>query len=167
MNKMIIIGNLATDPVLREVQSATGLNKVCNFNVAVNERRNGQERTTFFAVSAWGNYAMSCKQFLAKGRKVYVAGALSATTYAGSDGTTRVSLNISANDIEFLSPAPVVNAPAAYAPAANAPAAPMPNYDAPTPAPAQNYEAPANNYAAPVPVAAPGFAIAQPDELPF
>lgn len=143
MNKMIIIGNLATDPVIREINSPNGPLKVCNFNVAVNERRNGQERTTFFSVSAWRGLADSCMQYLSKGKKVCVAGPLTTRAYIGNDGQPRAAMDIQANDLEFLSP---VDRTAAPAPAAM-PAAPAPNYEAAA--------------------AAPAFQAIQTDELPF
>ena len=50
MNKLIIVGNLTADPELRSTQSG---NSVCNFTVAVNERRGEQQEAKFFRVAAW------------------------------------------------------------------------------------------------------------------
>ncbi len=136
MNKLTIIGNLTRDPDLRSVNTANGPVSVCSFGVAVNSRRrsaNGQEETTFFNVTAWRALGENCSRFLAKGRKVAVVGPVSARTYQASDGTTRVSLEVQADDVEFLSsrsddaagsPAPY----AAPAPAAQ-PAAPTAQND--------------------------------------
>jgi len=41
---------------------------------------------------------------LAKGRKVAVIGELQARTYEAKDGTTRMSLDVQADEVEFLSP---------------------------------------------------------------
>ena len=41
---------------------------------------------------------------LAKGRKVAVVGELQARQYEAKDGTTRMSLDVSADEVEFLSP---------------------------------------------------------------
>lgn len=135
MNKMTLIGNLTADPVVREVNSAAGPLKVCNFNVAVNEKRNGQDHVTYFNVAAWRGLADICKQYLTKGSKVYVGGPLTARTYTANDGTTRVSLEVQANDFEILSTQNRANTPAQ--PAAPA-AAPAPAY---TPAPTTGFEA--------------------------
>jgi len=127
MNKLTIIGNLTRDPELRTTSS--GIN-VCTFTVAVNRRRSAnsnQPEADFFRVSAWRQLGENCQRYLAKGRKVAVVGAVSVQTYVGNDGTTRASLEVNADDVEFLSSR---NEDAGYAPAAPsqpAPAAPAMN----------------------------------------
>lgn len=106
MNKLTIIGNLTRDPELRTTQ--TGL-PVCSFTVAVNRRRSGQNagnqpEADFFRVTAWRQLGELCQKYLAKGRKVCVIGSVSVQTYQGNDGQTRASLEVTADDIEFLSP---------------------------------------------------------------
>lgn len=99
MNKIILIGNLTRDPELK----ATPTGKtVCSFDIAVNSR-NRQQATQYFHIDAWGPLGDNCKRFLAKGRKVYVSGPLSARTYQVSTGETRISLDVTADDVEFLS----------------------------------------------------------------
>lgn len=103
MNRLFIIGNLTRDPEMRTTQS--GIN-VCSFSVAVNRRRAGdqqQPQADYFRVSAWRGLAENCQKYLAKGRKVAVTGPVSVSTYQAQDGTTRASLEISADDVEFLS----------------------------------------------------------------
>ena len=124
MNKLTIIGNLTRDPELRTTPNGYS---VCDFTVAVNRRasRNNagaQPEADFFRVSAWRQLGENCQRFLAKGRKVCVVGPVSARTYQANDGTTRVSLEVMAEDVEFLSSrnddqAGGYNAPAASAPA--------------------------------------------------
>ena len=105
MNKLTIIGNLTRDPELRT--TATGVS-VCDFTVAVNRRNRSanagaQPEADFFRVSAWRQLGENCQRYLAKGRKVCVIGPVSARTYQANDGTTRVSLEVTADDVEFLS----------------------------------------------------------------
>ena len=118
MNKIILIGNLTRDPESRTTPSG---HTVCNFDIAVNDRRGGQENTMYFRISAWDRTGESCQRYLSKGRKVFVAGPLSARTYQANDGTTRVSLEVNANDVEFLSSRNDDQA-GGYAPAPAAPA---------------------------------------------
>ena len=99
MNKLTIIGNLTKDPELRTTPQ--GIN-VCDFTVAVNHRKG--DGSDFFRVTAWRGLAENCAKYLAKGRKVCVVGSVSCRTYQGNDGTTKASLEIMADDIEFLSP---------------------------------------------------------------
>ena len=146
MNKLTIIGNLTRDPELRT--TSAGIN-VCDFTVAVNRRnrrdaQNTQPEADFFRVSAWRQLGENCARYLAKGRKVCVIGPVSVRTYQGSDGATRASLEVTADDVEFLS-------------ARNDPES-TGGYSAPATAPA---EAPS----AEVPAA--GFTAVETDELPF
>ena len=140
MNKLTIIGNLTRDPESRTTASGS---TVCSFTVAVNRRRSSQNSNQpdadFFRVSAWNQLGENCQRYLAKGRKVFVSGPLTARTYQANDGTTRVSLEVQADDVEFLSSRNDDQA-GGYAPAPTAPA-PM----------AQNS----------------GFTAVETDELPF
>lgn len=102
MNKMIIIGNLTNDPVLRNVNVNGVDTPNCRFSVAVNER-GSQERTTFFNVTVWRGQAEICAKYLTKGRKVCVEGPLRPSLYQANSGETRMSLDIAATAIEFLS----------------------------------------------------------------
>lgn len=103
MNKLTIIGNLTNEPELR---TTTNGKDVCGFTVAVNRpKRNGQDMgTDFFKVNAWEEKGRLCKQYLTKGKKVCVIGAVSVRTYTGNDGTTRANLEVKADEVEFLSP---------------------------------------------------------------
>ena len=103
MNSLHIIGRLVRDPELRTTPSGA---TVCSFTVAVNRRRtqnNQQPDADFFRVSAWNKLGENCSKYLAKGRKVSVVGAVSVNTYQSQDGKTHASLNVMANEIEFLS----------------------------------------------------------------
>lgn len=104
MNKIFLIGNLTGDPELRTTPN--GVN-VCTMTIAVNRRFSGnrdERQTDFFRITAWRQLGETCSRFLSKGRKVAVIGELSARTYEAKDGTTRVSLEVTADEVEFLSP---------------------------------------------------------------
>ena len=103
MNKLTIIGNLTHSPELKTVNGGIS---VCTFTVAVNRRRReGQEpETDFFRVTAWRQLGENCAKYLDKGRKVAVVGTISTRAYQGKDGSPRASLELTADDVEFLSP---------------------------------------------------------------
>ena len=106
MNKIFLIGNLTRDPELRSTQNGV---PVCTFTVAVNRRSRqgaeaGQQEADFFRVTTWRQLAENCNRFLAKGRKVGVVGTLTLQNYTGNDGQQRYSLEVSADEVEFLSP---------------------------------------------------------------
>jgi len=126
MNRLTIIGNLTRDPEQRTTPSGQN---VCSFTVAVNRRsrrdaqNNNQPEADFFRVSAWNQLGENCARYLAKGRKVAVVGSVSVHTYQGSDGQTRASLEVMANDVEFLSSRSEMDGEGGYAaPASSTPA---------------------------------------------
>ena len=129
MNKVFIVGNLTRDPELRSTRDGIS---VCSFTVAVNRRvRNaeaGQPEADFFRVTAWRQLGEICAKYLAKGRKVAVTGSVSASAYTAQDGSARASLEVTADDVEFLTPrGEAGEAPVAPRAQASAPAAPQSN----------------------------------------
>ena len=101
MNKVFLIGNLTRDPELRTTQSGVS---VCSFGLAVNRRRKveGQPEVDFFNITAWRQLGELCARYLTKGRKCCVVGSIQIRQYDGSDGTKRTSVDVEADDIEFL-----------------------------------------------------------------
>ena len=105
MNKIFITGNLTRDP--DPIRTTSAGQDVCSFTVAVGRRYagKGSEQTTdFFRVNAWRKLAKNCHDYLAKGKKVAIIGELDARTYTDKDGKTKVSLDITADEVEFLTP---------------------------------------------------------------
>lgn len=103
MNKLTIIGNLTKDPELR--YTSQGIN-VCTFTVAVNRRTTGssQQEADFFRVTAWRGLADVCQQYLAKSSKVAVVGPVSVNAYTSNEGEARASMEVTAEEVEFLTP---------------------------------------------------------------
>ena len=104
MNKITLIGNLTHDPDVRSTPNGV---TVCTFTIAVNRRfasQGGERQTDFFRINAWRQLGDTCAKYLSKGRKVAVIGELQARLYDAKDGTTRMSLDVSADEVEFLSP---------------------------------------------------------------
>ena len=102
MNKATIIGNITKDPELRTTSNGVS---VCSFTVAVNRRRKveGQPDADYFNVTAWRERGELCAKFLQKGKKVCVIGSVSVRTWE-SNGKHGASLELLADEIEFLSP---------------------------------------------------------------
>jgi len=104
VNKMIIIGNLGSEPEMRFTPNG---NPVTSFRVATNwkyttsqgERR---EETEWFTVVAWNRLAEQCNQFLTKGRLIYVEGRLRTRTWDSQDGEKRFRNEIVADHVTFL-----------------------------------------------------------------
>ena len=104
--KLIIIGNLGRDP---EMRYTTEGKPVTSFSVATSRKFGDKDETTWFRVSVWGNQAETCNQYLHKGSKVLVEGALKADaqgnprTYERKDGTWGASYDVTADAVKFLS----------------------------------------------------------------
>ena len=103
MNKLIIVGSLGRDPELRSTPNGI---PVCTFSVGVTRRKGNEEpQTDWFKVTAWRQLGENCNRYLAKGKKVFVSGPVTVSTYTAKDGSTKASLEVTAEDVEFLSPA--------------------------------------------------------------
>ena len=101
MNKPLPNGNLTRDPELRTTPSG---GSVCDFTVAVNSRgKKDENEAQYFRVTVWRTLGENCAKYLSKGRKVFVSGPVTARTYQAQNGETRVSLEVTAEDVEFLS----------------------------------------------------------------
>ena len=104
MQKIILTGNLTKDP--DAIRTTANGKDVCSFTIAVNRKmlKDGKPVTDFFRINAWGAKAKSCHDYLAKGKKVSVIGELQLTQYKGKDGSMKSSLDVQADEVEFLSP---------------------------------------------------------------
>ena len=104
LNKVIMIGNVGTDPEMRYTPSGSA---VTDFRLAVTRRfstRDGgqQEETEWFTVTAWERLADTVNQYVTKGMKVYVEGRLRSRSYQGNDGQMRFSNEINEQTVLFL-----------------------------------------------------------------
>ena len=98
MNKIIIIGNLASDPEPHTTQGGVARS---TFRVAVN-RPYKRDETDFLSVVAWRQTAEFCNRYLAKGRKVAVEGSIQTRSYDAQDGSKRTVTEIIADHVEAL-----------------------------------------------------------------
>ncbi len=102
MNKVYLIGNLTRDP---EISTTTSGISVCRMSIAVGRRfanAEGGRETDFFNVTAWRGTADNCAKFLKKGNKIAVSGSIQTRNYEKADGTKGFSVDIVADEVEFL-----------------------------------------------------------------
>lgn len=81
MNKVLLVGRLASDPTTRTTASNM---QVSNFTVACNAwygKTNNQNSTTFVPCVAWSNQANFVQTYLKKGSLVGIEGRLSRRSY--------------------------------------------------------------------------------------
>jgi single-strand DNA-binding protein len=108
VNKVILIGRLGQDPEVRYTPSGQA---VANFSMATSENWTGkdgqkQERTEWHRIVVWGRLAELCKDYLRKGRQVYIDGKLQTRNWDDKDGKKRYTTEIVANTVQFLGSAP-------------------------------------------------------------
>jgi single-strand DNA-binding protein len=104
VNKVILVGNLGSDPELKYTPSNR---PVCHLSVATNEvwkDKNGQkqEKVEWHRVNVWGDQAEHCQKYLAKGRTVYVEGRLQTRSWDDKEGKKRYSTEVVAERVVFL-----------------------------------------------------------------
>lgn len=98
MNKVMLIGNLAADPELRQTASGTLTTEV---RLGVN-RRGKDAGCDFVSVVCWQATAEMVCKYLHKGDKVAVAGRLQTRSYVAKDGGKRYVTEVVADEVEFL-----------------------------------------------------------------
>jgi single-strand DNA-binding protein len=108
LNKMLVIGNVGTDPEMRYTPNG---NPVTSFRLATGRTyttADGErhDETEWFTVVAWSQLAEQTNQYLTKGKKVYVEGRLKSNTWTGQDGQTRFRNEIVAQRVLFLDRTP-------------------------------------------------------------
>ncbi len=113
LNKVMLIGNLGADP---EVRSTGSGQSVATMRIATTERwtdKNGQkaDRTEWHRVIAWGKQAELCKEYLTKGRQIYVDGRLQTREWTDKDGNKRWTTEVVATRVLFLGSAAGRTAP--------------------------------------------------------
>jgi len=104
VNKVILIGNLGTDPDLRYTPSGT---PVANFSLATheqwtNKQGNKEERTEWHRIVAWGKLGEICGQYLHKGSQVYIEGKIRSRTWEDREGQKRYTTEIIALSMQML-----------------------------------------------------------------
>ena len=104
INKAILIGNLGKDPELRYTP---GGQAVASFSLATSEKwrdKDGvmQDRTEWHNIVVWGRQAEIAKEYLAKGRQVYIEGRIQNRSWEDKDGNKRYTTEIIAQRMQFL-----------------------------------------------------------------
>lgn len=87
MNRFQFLGRLTKDPEVRIMPNSN--NKVTNFTLAVNRRftdANGERKTDFFNLIAFGKLAEFCEKYYKKGQQVLVEGRIQTRSYEDKDG---------------------------------------------------------------------------------
>jgi single-strand DNA-binding protein len=104
LNRAQLIGNVTRDPDVRTTPTGQS---VCSFGVATNAQwtdaqGSKQVRTEFHNVVAWGKLADICRQYLSKGKKIFLEGRIQSREWEAQDGQKRTRTEIIAENMIML-----------------------------------------------------------------
>ncbi len=102
-NRVILMGNLTRDVVLRYTPAGTPVTEV---GLAVNDRRKGQngewiDETTFVDVTFWGRTAEVAAEYLSKGSPVFIEGRLKLDTWE-KEGQKNYKLRVVCDRMQLI-----------------------------------------------------------------
>ncbi|MDE5584203.1 MAG: single-stranded DNA-binding protein [Ruminococcus sp.] len=104
MNKVILMGRLTADPVLRQTQSGVSS---CSFSVAVNRKfankQTGERQADFIRCIAWRQTAEFVNRYFNKGSMICVEGELRQDNYQDKNhpDVTHYSFTVWVDNVEF------------------------------------------------------------------
>ena len=105
LNKVMLIGNLTRDPEVKFTPKGTA---IAELGLAINrtwknESGEKQEETTFVDVTLWGRQAEIAKEYLTKGRPVYIEGRLQLDSWDDKQtGQKRTKLKVTGEQMQLL-----------------------------------------------------------------
>ena len=104
LNKVQLIGNLGADPDFRSTPSGTS---VVSLRVATTETWNNkdgqqEQKTEWHRVVMWGKLAEIARDYLKKGKQVYLEGRLQTSSWEDRDGQKRYTTEVVANQMLML-----------------------------------------------------------------
>ena len=105
INRVVLTGNLTSEPELRALNSGTS---VCKLRVACNTRRKDAttgewvDKPNYFDVTVWGAQGENCARYLSKGRPVAIDGRLEWREWETEGGGKRQAIDIIADSVQFL-----------------------------------------------------------------
>ena len=104
VNKVILIGNLGSDPEVRHLSNGS---VVANFNIATSEsytNKNGERvtQTEWHRIELWEGLAKVAEQYLKKGQTVYIEGKIKTENWQDSDGNNRTTTRIRGLNMTML-----------------------------------------------------------------
>lgn len=103
LNKVFLIGRLTQEVDFRYLNSGSPL---AILNLATNRvykdrNSNLKEEVEYHRIVAWGKLAELCRNYLSKGRLVFVEGRIRSRTWVDTQGNRRTSYEIIAENIRF------------------------------------------------------------------
>lgn len=98
MNKVILIGRLTADVEVKEFGKGKDKGSYANFTLAI---RRDEENTDFINCTAFGKTAEFLAEYIEKGTRIAVEGALQTSQYEDGDGNKHYQTKVMVNKCEF------------------------------------------------------------------
>ncbi len=106
LNKVMLIGNLTRDPEIKYTpkgQAIAELAMAINRNYTVEATGEKREEVTYVDVTLWGRQAEIAKEYLTKGRPVYIEGRLTLDTWDDkTTGQKRSKMRVTGEALQLL-----------------------------------------------------------------
>jgi single-strand DNA-binding protein len=104
VNKVILIGNLGSDPEVRYLESGSA---VAKFSIATTEsytNKSGErvDNTEWHRIELWEGLAKVAEKYLKKGNQVYIEGRIRTDNWTDKDGQQKSGVTIRANSMTLL-----------------------------------------------------------------
>ena len=108
LNKVLLMGNLTRDPEVKYTPKGTAVGDLA---IAINDSYKAQDGTiketvTYVDIEVWGRQAETCKQYLTKGRPVFVEGQLRLDQWETPQGEKKSRMKVRADRVQFLGGGP-------------------------------------------------------------
>lgn len=122
VNKVILIGNLGSDPEVKQIDENS---KVARLRIATSESYkdktgNKVTQTEWHTLEMWNGLAGIAEQYLKKGSSVYVEGRLKTDEWETKEGEKRYATKIRVTNMTMLGGKPTEGGGNAASPASNA-----------------------------------------------
>jgi single-strand DNA-binding protein len=104
LNKVLLMGNLTRDPEVKYTPKGTAVGDLA---IAINDSYKAQdgsmkETVTYVDIEVWGRQAETCKEYLTKGRPIFVEGQLRLDQWESPQGEKKSRLKVRADRVQFL-----------------------------------------------------------------
>jgi single-strand DNA-binding protein len=91
VNKVILVGNVGRDADVRETKKG---DTIVSFSLATTEKWDSGEETQWHRVDVFGKLANAIKDYVRKGRQVYVEGQLVYDKWTDKDGNEKITAKV-------------------------------------------------------------------------
>ena len=104
VNKVILIGRLGRDPELKYTPNGQ---PVANFSLATDRSWTGQDGqknrvTTWHNIVAWGKQAEIIKEYMTKGKEIFIEGRIDNRSYEDKEGNKKYVSEVVVEGFQFL-----------------------------------------------------------------